>query len=408
MGTRTIVVVGGLARRYITEAEEVPGAGETIETTKPFSSHTGGRGAFTAVAAHRLSHFKPPDGSHVGIESAFPNLKINVHLVATVGDDDAGGRLKERMTECGVNADQVQKVKGASSSRVIVVVDQATKDHRIWFDAAANHILEPDAFKKRGSLDTFAGGRKPALLLTNLELKPQTTEQLIKTAGLDGVEVLLNLVPSHPVLGHVLRNVTHLVIHKAEARRSNEDCPTDDDDPSAWADLAQQYLYNEAKNVVITLSAQVAYFANRFGAAGVVRSNEPVEVNNKVGGGLVSMLVNDCSRSRVRLRMLRRAFREIFIGAYAVEYVRQVSTGECNKEGRWDIEAAVQRGCNAANYLTISPTKVAYTRCPGQMRLASDDYNVYRRRTPLTLLDPTAASTDGSIRSHARSNIYTQ
>lgn len=70
MGTRTIVVVGGLAKRYITEADEVPKPGETIETTKPLVPHTGGRGAFAAVAAHRLSHIKPPSDSHIGIDSA--------------------------------------------------------------------------------------------------------------------------------------------------------------------------------------------------------------------------------------------------------------------------------------------------------------------------------------------------
>lgn len=322
MRTLTIVVVGGLARRHITEAEEVPRPGETIETTKPFTSHTGGRGAFTAVAAHRLSHLKPPADSHIGVDSAIPDLKINIHLVATVGADDAGRLLKERMTECGVNAERVQEVEGASSV-IFVVVDPATKDHRIWFDAAANHILEPDIFRERGSLNAFAGGMKPALLLTNLELKSETTEQIIETAGLSGVDVLLNLVPSHAVSIRVLGNVTHLVIHKAEARRSYEDCPTDDDDPHAWADTAQRFLYGGAKNVVITLGAQGAYYANNF-RENWVQSDE--DVNNRVGGG------------------------ETFIGAYAVEYVRQVSAGECNKDGDWNIEAAVQLGCKAANY----------------------------------------------------------
>ena len=284
METYTIVVVGGLARRQITEADEIPGPGETIETTKPFHSHTGGRGAFTAVAAHRLSHFKPSNGSHIGVQSAFKNVKINVHLVATVGDDDDGNRLKERMTECGVNADHVQKFKGPSSL-IYVVVDAATKDHRVWFDPTANHILEPDGFKERGSLNAFAGGKKPALLITNLELKTETTKQLIETAGLDRVEVLLNVVPSHRTSKAVLKNVTHLIIHKAEARRSYEDCPSDEDDPKKWAHVAQRYIKNGAKNVVITLSFQGAYFANKFGAADFVRSDKPEDINNKVGGG---------------------------------------------------------------------------------------------------------------------------
>lgn len=285
METRTILVVGGLARRYILEAEELPEPGETIETTKPSESHTGGRGAFTAVAAHRLSHRKPPIDSHLGIESAFQDLKISVHLVATVGDDDIGNSLKKRMTDCGVNADQVQMVNGSSSSMVMVVVDKTTKDHRIWFDAAANHELGPEAFKELASLDDFAGGTKPALILATLELKLETAEQLIETAGRYGVEVLLNIVPSHFLRDRV--EVTHLVIHKGEARRhfGFEVCPTDKDDPSDWAEKARHFLARGAKNVVITLGAQGAYFTNVFGAADVVPSDEPENVNNKVGAG---------------------------------------------------------------------------------------------------------------------------
>ena len=285
--TRTIVVVGGLARRYITEADEVPDPGETIETTKPFSSHTGGRGAFTAVAAHRLSHVKPSsDESHIGEQSAFPNMKIKVHLVATVGEDDAGDGLKKRMTECGVNADHVQKIQGASSI-IFVVVDKNTKDHRIWFDPTANHKLEPDVFRERNSLNNFAGGEKPALLVTTLELKKETTMQLIETAGKDGVEVLLNLVPSqiYATLPNILNKVTHLVIHKAEARRLRGDCPADEDDPKGWGRIAQRYIHQGAKNVVITLSFQGAYFANKFGDADVVRREKPENISDKVGGG---------------------------------------------------------------------------------------------------------------------------
>ena len=280
-----LLLLVGLQEDTSQRRTRVPGPGETIETTKPFTSHTGGRGAFTAVAAHRLSHIKPSENSFVGVESAFPDLTIKVHLVATVGDDETGDRLKKKMTECGVNANQVQKIKDTSSSRVIVVVDPATKDHRIWFDAAANHKLEPDVFREPGSLKGFAGGRKPVLLITTLELKSDTTEQLIKTAGLDSVEILLNLVPSHHVSRNILKKVTHLVIHKAEARRSYEDCPTDGDDPSAWADIAQQFVEKGAKNVVITLSAQGAYYANKFGAHGVVQGDGPEDVKNKVGGG---------------------------------------------------------------------------------------------------------------------------
>lgn len=284
MGDQNIVVVGGIGRRHITEANEVPGLGVTIETTKPFESHTGGRGAFTAVAVHRLSHIKPSDGSHNSDESVFSNMTIRVYLVATVGDDETGDSLKERMTECGVNAEKVKKVPGASSSRTFVVVDPATQDHRTWFDATANHRMEPDLFRKRDSLKDFAGGTKPALLITNLELKDKTTEQLIKTAEADHVQILLNLVPSRYVSRTILKKVMHLVIDKAEARQSNDDCPTDDDHPEEWRGQAQQYLDLGARNVVITLGAQGAYYANKRGAHGFVPGNGPEDIGNSLGG----------------------------------------------------------------------------------------------------------------------------
>lgn len=279
-----IVVVGGIARRHITEADEVPGLGETIETTKPFESHTGGRGAFTAVAVHRLSHIKPSGGSHLGVEPIFENMTIRVYLVATVGDDKVGEGLIERMTECGVNAENVETVSDASSDRVVVVVDPATKDHRTWFDATANHRMEPHLFRKPDSLNGFAGGTKPVLLITNLELKEKTTEQLINAAERDNVQILLHLVPSRRVSRPLLKKVMHLVIHKAEARRSNDDCPTDDDPPEAWAVLAQEFLDIGARNVVITLGAQGAYYANNFGVHGFVPGDGPEDIGNKVGG----------------------------------------------------------------------------------------------------------------------------
>ncbi|KAI4165356.1 MAG: hypothetical protein LQ342_001224 [Letrouitia transgressa] len=282
MPTRTIVVVGGLLRRHISEAAEIPEKGETIETTKPFQSHTGGRGAFAAVAAHRLSHLKPPGGTHKGVKSAFKDLEVKVHLVATVGDDDTGKDLIEKVKKCGVNADQVQTTKDASTSMAMVIVDSTTKHHRTWYDAGANHTLQPKDFKEQSIWNRLAGGTKPDLIVTNLELLTETTEQLIDTAGKAKVDVLLNLVPVHVVLNRVMQHVTHLIIHKAEARRFHEKCPKDSDDPKAWGKLAQTYLDSGVKNVVITLGAQGAYFANKF-VSDVVPTQKR-DVNDKIGG----------------------------------------------------------------------------------------------------------------------------
>lgn len=48
--------------------------------------------------------------------------------------------------------------------------------------------------------------------------------------------------------------------------------------------------------------------------------------------------------------MLTSAGRETFVGAYAVEYLRQKSSSQYDPKGNWGIQAAVQRACEAANH----------------------------------------------------------
>ncbi|KAL8702214.1 MAG: hypothetical protein Q9201_004518 [Fulgogasparrea decipioides] len=252
MPTRTIVVIGGLTRRIIAEVDEMPGKGLTV-TTKTYDTHTGGRGAFSAVAAYRFSHFKATNDQETP-RCVCEEDEISVRLVAAVGDDDIGS-IKEEIKAVGVNIDRVLPIPKTKTSMAFVVVDGASRDHSVLLCPGANHGLKPDKFGSAEKLLEECGGLRPDLLVTNCELKRSTVEQIIETATVANVPVLLNLVPEEYFFPEDLTHLTHLIVHKAEARRIFDDCPKDDDDPLEWETFAQQFLSRGVANVVVTLSS---------------------------------------------------------------------------------------------------------------------------------------------------------
>jgi ribokinase len=58
MSPPVIAVVGGLNMDLVFEAERLPDAGESMDGTS-LSDLPGGKGANTALATYRASHFKP-------------------------------------------------------------------------------------------------------------------------------------------------------------------------------------------------------------------------------------------------------------------------------------------------------------------------------------------------------------
>ena len=277
--TYTIVVVGGIIRRILAKVEEMPEPGTTT-TTKAYDSHTGGRGAFSAVTAYRLSHYKPHEGSQ---PSAHEDEDISVRLVGAIGDDDIGKPMRDRITKAGVNTDRVRKIEDTKTSMIFVLEDEESQGSGAVMCPGANHALEPHDFDSVEGLLEECGGVKPNLLVTNCELKRDTVEQLVTTASEAGVPVLLNLVPEAYIFPEVLEHLTHLIVHEAEARRISNACPKDNDDPNAWETFAKDFRERGVANVVITLGSKGVYYSDSAGNKGHIPSGE--RNLDKVGGG---------------------------------------------------------------------------------------------------------------------------
>ncbi|KAG8527904.1 uncharacterized protein KY384_006820 [Bacidia gigantensis] len=306
------VVVGGLVRFLEVFTKRLPNPGETL-LSKPFEEHLGGKGASAAVAAYRLSH-KKPKGREAAVKADSHTDEIRVQFVGAVGADGYGPRLLKKLEENGVETHKVRTVKEASSGRAVVIVEDRFRENRVLYDPGANHMIHPGDLK---TLEDLTGGSVPALLVTQLELRRDTIEQVIETANRAHVDVLLNPAPALSVLPNILPMITHLVMNRSEAQTLSANEPLDENDPNRWSPVAEYFLSQQVQNVVITLSRQGAYYAND-SDKDFVEAEKDYMLVDTTGAG------------------------DTFIGAYAVEYVRQKQLGQ------WDIKAAVAYGCKAS------------------------------------------------------------
>lgn len=259
----------------LTIADRVPDRGETITSTR-FSTHHGGKGANSAVAAYRLSHNNPKNSGHTPVMGG----ETQVRMIGAVGADEFGPPLKEKLTASGVNTDGIRVVKDQPTGVGVVLVEEDFGENRILFHPGANYDLLPSEFTTLASL---AGGVKPDLLISQLELRRETIEQVIETASREGIDVLLNPAPASYLMPRIYRMVTHLIVNETEAVMLS---PSDIDRQDGWANVGNYFLRLGVKNVVVTLGAQGAYYLNESGG-GYVEAEKQCIVVDTTGAGYV-------------------------------------------------------------------------------------------------------------------------
>ncbi|KAI4284491.1 MAG: hypothetical protein L6R38_001373 [Xanthoria sp. 2 TBL-2021] len=316
MAPRIIAVVGGLVTDLITIAERIPDNGETL-VSKQFSQHPGGKGANSAVAAYRLSHNKPTDAHGNDLPNDIED-GIQVRMTGAVGDDTFGPSLTKKLEENHVDTSGIRNVPGKPTGvGVVVVTDNG--ENRILYNRGANDDLQPEDVRE---WEDLAGGFRPDLLISQIEIQRETVEQALRTALKEGIDVLLNPAPASHLFDETYKGLTHLVVNETEAAilslaGSNMNADTD---VAEWGKVAEEFLEKGVRNVVITLGAKGAYYSDGQGKSGHMAAEQIEErkVKDTTGAG------------------------DTFVGAYGVEYVNQKSAGE------WDIEQAVRFACKAS------------------------------------------------------------
>ena len=230
-----VVVIGSLNMDLVTRAPRLPRGGETL-IGHSFATVSGGKGANQAVAAARLG--------------------AQVSMIGCVGNDDYGVQLREALLAEQIDCQAVSVVEDSSGVALIVVDDNS--QNAIVIVAGANGSMTPAV------IDQFDAVLQAAdVIICQLEIPDATVGHALKRGRELGKTVILNPAPaSRPLPADWFASIDYLIPNESEAAALSG-LPVDSLQSAEKA--AAQLISMGAGNVIVTLGAQGALFANGAG-----------------------------------------------------------------------------------------------------------------------------------------------
>jgi ribokinase len=253
---KPIVVVGSVNLDLVCTAERIPVPGETL-TGANFQTFYGGKGANQAVAVGRLGY--------------------PVSMVAKVGDDEFGPRLRNGLRAAGVNVRAVGTAKGTASGVALISVDRKGQNSIIVVPGANGRLLPRDLEKALPVL------RSAGMILAQLEVPMETVEYLCGAAQRLKVPLMLDPAPARPIPLRMLRQVTYLTPNESETCTLC-DAGGRDLNLSTAAEFAQILRSQGAANVIIKMGGSGAYVSGANGFARRVPAFKVKAVDSTAAG----------------------------------------------------------------------------------------------------------------------------
>ncbi|WP_051581655.1 ribokinase [Pseudonocardia acaciae] len=241
-----VLVVGSANIDHVVEADAFPAAGETILGSSARIG-LGGKGSNQAVAAALAG--------------------ARVAMIARVGADAEGDRVREGLAARGVDVSGVATVEGAVTGTAWITV--AAGDNTIIVVAGANHEWPPSG-------DPL-GGTKAAVVLAQLEVPLDVVVRTATHAG-DAMFVL-NAAPAAELPDRLLARCDVLVVNEHE-QAVVAGLPADTPVARAHAELRRR----GARAVVTTLGAAGAVVTDADGVVSELPS-VPATVVDTTGAG---------------------------------------------------------------------------------------------------------------------------
>ncbi|KAI1129671.1 Ribokinase-like protein [Nemania abortiva] len=331
MASKIISVIGGLDADLIMITGRIPEPGESVLANE-YLEALGGKGANSAIATYRTCHEKPsekwkqstedvqaepaqvwpsPLAPQPGTNDDYKD-NVQVKLISAVGDDQYGYKFIGELKNSGVDISGMVTVPDTRTSICFVMVQQHTGENRCLFTQGATAAWKKGDF---ATPERLGGGERPDLIVAQMEIDKEVVEEMIETAGKANIDFCLNAAPATPISEHVYKYITHLIVNEPEAaimsgRQRNEV------NEGTWSIIAQEFLERGVQNVVITLGAKGAFYANSTESGHCLAFD--VDVVDCTGAG------------------------DVFTGTYAAAYLRQ------KVKGQWDIKSVVVRSNKAA------------------------------------------------------------
>jgi len=227
-----VFVVGSINQDFVLKVERRPQPGETV-TDAVLATHHGGKGANQAAAAARLG--------------------ASVTMLGRVGDDEFGEAQIRNLRDQGVDTDFVERLSGWKTGSAFITVTP-DGENAITVAPGANRGLTHE------DVDAAADAIGEAkVLVTQMEVSPETVKQAAQVAVERGTRALVNLAPPFEVGRDLLEKLDPLVVNEHEAAfLLGEKVEGLDGALSA----APELLNLGPRSVVLTLGASGAVFAD--------------------------------------------------------------------------------------------------------------------------------------------------
>jgi ribokinase len=251
-----IVVVGSVNLDLVCMGKKIPSPGETVWGNQ-FQTFHGGKGANQAVAVGRLGH--------------------PVSMVAKVGDDDFGSRLRQGLRSAHVNVRAVSTAKSTASGVALITVDSKGQNS-ITVIPGANGELRPQDLEK-----SLAHLRSAGMILTQLEVPMETVEYLCNLAARLKVPLMLDPAPARAIPRKILRCVTYLTPNETETSTLCGIAPAELT-PATVADYAERLQCDGAANVIIKMGKHGAFIASADGLRKMVPAFKVKAVDSTAAG----------------------------------------------------------------------------------------------------------------------------
>jgi ribokinase len=253
---KSIVVVGSVNLDLVCIGKRIPAPGQTV-TGDQFQTFHGGKGANQAVAIGRLGY--------------------PVSMVAKVGDDEFGARLRQGLKTADVDVSAVGTVRGTASGVAMISVDAQGQNSIIVVPGANGKLLPKDLDKALPRL------REAGIILTQLEVPMETVEYLSEIAARHQIPLMLDPAPARPIPGGLLRRVAYLTPNETEASTL---CGTAFGDltPKNAKEYAEKLLKTGAANVIIKMGKRGAFVAGADGLRVMVASFKVPVVDSTAAG----------------------------------------------------------------------------------------------------------------------------
>ena len=176
---KRITVIGSLNMDVSVTTPRIPRIGETVLGSE-LKISPGGKGANQAVAASRLG--------------------ADVAIIGCVGDDVFGQQLLANLAENNISSEYIYKMKSVSTGVAVIVVKDG--NNAIVVNPGANDELKPSYISALSKVI-----EESSLVISQLEIPLETVEEVIKTAKMFSVPVLLNPAPARELSDELLSNV---------------------------------------------------------------------------------------------------------------------------------------------------------------------------------------------------------